>query len=457
MPKNGAAQRAVQQGALAVVVHHRHGDPQLMEWIDAVDLEQVSDFDRANIFEARRAYDRATKIPASLAQALAAAGSEGHGIWANARAEKDFSLYAPTLKKMIELKREESACLTPPGGDPYDALLDEFEPGMRVAELAPLLHGLRAPLVALKQQLGEWGPAPKLDGPFEDGAQLALAREIAVDLGYDFDAGRLDTVTHPFCLGTAGDVRITTRVNADDPFECLYSTIHEVGHALYAQGAGDPFLPAGDYCSMGVHESQSRFWENQICRSRPFMEFLYPKMRAHFGEFGCFSPDELYRAANHVQSGYIRTEADEVHYNLHILLRFDLERALISGDLQVDDLEAAWNDRFAQDFGNKVPDPSLGVLQDVHWAFGGFGYFPTYSLGNIYAGCLDAAMQREMPDRATRVARGEVADILAWLRSKIHARGRLLPAPALIEEATGGAPTADDLTLYLENKFVGMS
>ena len=213
-------------------------------------------------------------------------------------------------------------------------------------------------------------------------------------------------MVHPFCSGTGGDVRITTRTDESDPFNCLYSAIHEIGHGLYAQAAPDPLLPAADYCSMGVHESQSRFWENQICRSRPFADWLLPAMTEAFGALDLDGPDQLHAAINRVHPGYIRTEADEVHYNLHILLRFELERELIGGTLQVEDLEQAWNDRFARDFGLAVSDPSQGVLQDVHWAAGLFGYFPTYSLGNIYAACLDEAMRTALPDRDELVRGG---------------------------------------------------
>ncbi|MEM7523043.1 MAG: carboxypeptidase M32, partial [Pseudomonadota bacterium] len=267
------------------------------------------------------------------------------------------------------------------------------------------------------------------------------------------EAGRIDTVVHPFCSGSGGDVRITTRTDQSDPFNCLYSTIHEVGHALYAQGAPDPFLPAADYCSMGVHESQSRFWENQIGRSRPFAGWLHEAMIQTFGDHGIDSPDALYAAANRVQTGFIRTEADEVHYNLHILLRFELERDLISGDLEVEALEAEWNARYLRDFGRDVIDPSQGVLQDVHWSAGLFGYFPTYSLGNLYAACLDKAMRVDIPDRDEKVAEAKTGRVLDWMRDKIHARGRVLRAPALIEEATGEAPSAEPLLDYLEAKF----
>ena len=453
MPAGGAAQRAEQSGTLAAVLHARNADPRIPEWIDSIESSDLSNFDRRNVEEAQRAYDQATKIPARLAEESAKAASEGQRIWAAAREAKDFAQFAPALKRNIELKREEAACLAAPGADHYDSLLDQFEPGARAADLLPLLESLRPTLVSLRERISE-KPAPMaLQGHFPKQAQLDLARKVAARIGYDFNAGRIDTVVHPFCSGVGGDVRITTRTDEADPLNCLYSTIHEVGHALYAQGTPDPFLPAADHCSMGVHESQSRFWENQVGRSRAFADWLYPEMVSAFGPMNISSPDTFYAAVNRVETGFIRTEADEVHYNLHILLRFELERELITSALEVDDLESEWNARFARDFGLNVPDPSLGVLQDVHWSLGLFGYFPTYSVGNIYSACLDQAMKRALPDRESMIRTAETQPILDWLREHIHVKGRLLSAPQLIEQATGEAPSGKPLIDYLEAKF----
>ena len=453
MPRNGAAQRAEQSGALASVIHARNADPRIPQWIGQIDPDSLSAFDRRNVAEAQRSYDKATRIPPRLAEESARAASEGQRIWAEAWQAKDFARFAPALKRNLALAREAAACLSEPGGDIYDSLLDAFEPGARVAELQPLLEGMRPGLVALRERIADRGEPQAIEGHFPAEAQLRLARTIATRFGYDWDAGRMDTVVHPFCSGTGGDVRITTRTDEADPFNCLFSAVHETGHALYNQGVTDPYLPAADYCSMGVHESQSRFWENQISRSRPFADFLYPAMEGAFGDLSLAGPDALFAAVNRVHSGFIRTEADEVHYNLHILLRFELERELMSGSLEVEDLEEAWNSRFERDFGLAVPDPSLGVLQDVHWSLGLFGYFPTYSIGNIYSACLDQAMRRDLPDRDAMVRAAETQPILDWMRERIHVKGRLLPAPQLIEQATGEKPTAAPLIAYLEGKF----
>lgn len=458
MPPKGAAQRAEQAGALAATIHAAAADPALGDLIAALEGAALPPEAAADLREAARLRRHAARVPAALAEALARETAAAHSVWAEARAARRFAGFAPALGRIVALKREEAAALAEGEGPEaaYEALLDGFEPGAKVAKVAALLEGLRPRLSALRAALAERPAPPAPTGRFPAGRQLRLARRVAARLGYDLAAGRIDTVVHPFSSGVGGDVRITTRADPAEPFGCLYSTIHEVGHALYSQGAPDAFLPHAQYASMAAHESQSRFWENWIGRSRPFMDWLFPEMRRAFGDFGVDGPEALYAAANRVETGFIRTEADEVHYNLHVILRFDLERALIGGGLGVGDLEAAWNDRFRADFGREPPHAGLGVLQDVHWSAGLFGYFPTYTLGNVFAACLDAAMRREMPERDELVAAGEFGAILGWMRTRIHARGRLLPAAALIEAATGAPPSAEPLLAHLEAKFGAM-
>ncbi|MEO4040201.1 carboxypeptidase M32 [Hoeflea sp. CAU 1731] len=453
MPEKGASLRAEQIGALAATIHARQSDPQVMEWISGLNEAELTPFDRCNVDQARRQYDKATRIPKSLAEASAKAASEGQVLWTEARKQNDYAVFAPALKRNVALKREEASCLTDGEGGLYDSLLDSFEPGARKADVEPLLESLRPALVSLRERIRE-KPAPSaLTGSFPESDQLDLARFVAETMGYDFKAGRLDISVHPFSSGTVSDARITTRIDEADIQDCLFSTMHEVGHALYTQGAAHPYLPAGDYCSMGVHESQSRFWENQIGRSQPFAEWIFPSLKTRFDTLNLCGPEELYAAVNHVQTGFVRTEADEVHYNLHILLRFELELELIDGSLETEDLEEAWNTRFERDFGKAPPDARLGVLQDVHWSAGLIGYFPTYSLGNIYSACLDEAMRADLTDRDAMVRAGETAPILDWLRERVHSRGRLLAPQDLIAEATGKAPSTRPLIDYLETKF----
>ncbi|RYI13369.1 MAG: carboxypeptidase M32, partial [Acetobacteraceae bacterium] len=285
--------------------------------------------------------------------------------------------------------------------------------------------------------------------------QMALSRELATVFGYDWNRGRVDLAVHPFSSGSGHDVRITTRVNETDPFNCFYSTIHEVGHAAYEQGIDPAFAltPIGQGVSMGVHESQSRSYENQLGRSKAFTGWLFGRMLEVFGDFGVGDAEGFYRAVNRVHPGYIRTEADEVHYNLHVMMRFDLERALIKGELQVEDLEAAWNERFRADFGVAVDKPSNGMLQDVHWSCGLFGYFPTYTLGNVYAGCLVKALRAEVPGLDGMMAQGDVSAATGWLRERLQRHGGLYEPRDVVRRACGFEPSEGPLLDYLEAKF----
>ena len=292
-------------------------------------------------------------------------------------------------------------------------------------------------------------------GHFAGDDQMQLARDVATAYGYDWSRGRLDLAVHPFSSGSGSDSRITTRVVETDPFNCLYSTIHEVGHSSYELNIDPAYAltPVGRGVSMGVHESQSRIYENQIGRSRAFTGWLFGQMQARFGNAGTPDAETFYGAVNRVQSGYIRTEADEVHYNLHVMMRFDLERALVSGDLVVPDLEAAWNDRFVADFGVAVDRPSNGMLQDVHWSCGLFGYFPTYTLGNLYAGCLYAALRAAVPDLDNQLAVGDTSGATRWLQANVQQHGGRYAPRDLITRATGQGPTEGPFLDYLERKF----
>ena len=456
MPPNGAASRAEQAAALEEVTHQRNCDPRLGDWLDELADADLNAEQSANVRLTRRSYERTRKVPASLAAELARTTSRAQGIWAQARAANDFSQFSPILKEIIDLKRQEAACLIKDGQTNYDALLNDFEPGMSVAELQPLLEGLRPRLSALRQRISESSVAqPQISGTFAEDAQMALARKLADIVGYDWKSGRLDKSVHPFSSGTAQDARITTRIDAEDPLGCLYSTVHELGHALYEQGiTGELGLtPVYSHVSLGVHESQSRLWENQIARSRPFCKWLAPQFFEALGNCGVSNAEDLYRVVNRVETGFIRTEADEVHYNLHILLRFELERELMGGELEVSELEEEWNSRFERDFGRKVPDAANGVLQDVHWSVGLFGYFPTYSLGNIYSAQLDFALRQSIPDLDEQLQVGKTDAALTWLRDKVHRHGSLYEPAELMRRASGQEISSEPLLDYLESKY----
>lgn len=457
MPSGAGEQRAEEMAALEGVLHARRVSPQLGEWLAQIDDTELDQVGQAVMRNIRKDYARNTKVPAELASEIARTVSKAQGIWAQARADEDVAAFLPVLERVIELRREEGAAISD-GGDTYDALLQDYEPGSSAAELAAMFDAMRPRLVALRDAIWDQPEPAGVTGQFDEAAQIALSDQLATVFGYDNAHGRIDKAVHPFSSGSGLDVRITTRTSDDDPFNCIYSTIHEVGHATYEQSIDRKYLltPLGAGVSMGVHESQSRIYENQLGRSRAFTGWLFGEMKDKFGDFGIDSEDAFFAAVNKVGKGFIRTESDEVQYNLHILLRFDLERALMSGDLAVGDLEAAWNDRFQSDFGYAVDKPSNGCLQDVHWSVGLFGYFPTYSLGNVYAGCLYEALREAVPALDDQLAQGDTSAALAWLKQNLQQHGGLRTPRETIAFACGRDPSEGPLLDYIEAKFKGI-
>lgn len=454
MPRGAAEQRAEECGALEAVLHTRRTNPRIDDWLGIAAGELLDRSGQAQLRLIRREYDRARKVPGDLAAALARLTSRSQGIWAQAREDEDFSAFAPVLEEIVSLKREEGAALAD-GGNVYDAMLEDYEPGTTSVDLNAVFGEMRKGLVSLRQLALDGPEVAPIFGDFDEQKQMKLSRQLAKLFGYDMGRGRVDKAVHPFSSGSGDDVRITTRTVASDPFNCIYSTIHEAGHACYEQ-AIDPayrLTPLGRGVSMGVHESQSRIYENQLGRSRPFCGWLFETMRDVFGDIGLPDTEAFYAAVNRVHRGYIRTEADEVQYNLHIMLRYDLEQALISGDLAVRDLEQAWNDRFEADFGYAVDKPSNGCLQDVHWSVGLFGYFPTYSLGNLYAGCLHVALRQAVPDLDVHLAAGNLTAATDWLRDNLQQYGGLYEPRELIARACGREPSAAPLMTYLDEKY----
>lgn len=454
MPRGAAPQRAEEMAAMESVLHARRIDPKVSDWLDEIDDVQLSDVAQAQMRHIRKSFARTSKVPADLAAQIAKVTSASQGQWAQARADENVAAFLPVLQEVVALKREEGQALAN-GGDVYDAMIDDYEPDMTAAKLGAMFDAMRPRLVDLRAAVLAAKAPPKLDGVFPTDQQMKLTRKLARSFGYDMSHGRVDKAVHPFSSGSGLDVRITTRTSEGDPFNCFYSTIHEVGHAAYEQAIDPAFLltPLGQGVSMGVHESQSRIYENQLGRSRAFTGWLHGEMTEVFGDFGVADKDAFYGTVNRVHDGYIRTEADEVQYNLHIMLRFDLERALMSGDLAVDDLEAAWNDRFLADFGYAVNTPSNGCLQDVHWSVGLFGYFPTYSLGNVYAGCLHEALRAAVPALDGQLAEGDTEEATNWLREILQQFGGLRSPADTIEHASGVTATPEPLLAYLEQKF----
>ena len=456
MPINSGMSRAMEMGALEEVVHERKKGSEIRELLETATPKSSHEKRLHELI--KRDFDRATVIPNQLASDLAKTTSLAQMAWQKARQNNNFSEFSPHLKKVIDLKRKEASLLSP-SGDLYDGLINDYEYGMTKKEASSIFAVMKPRLLDLRQRISESKLSkPILQGDFNTEKQLKLAHEIAKTFFYDFNRGRIDIVAHPFCSGSGDDVRITTRVDSKDPFNCLYSTIHEVGHACYEQNVSTDFLhsPLGSGVSLGIHESQSRIFENQIGRSRHFTKWLFKEMKNCFGEFGIGDPEEFYRLVNRVETGFIRTEADEVHYNLHIMLRFELEVEVIAKNLEVEDLPEAWNKKFKDYFGRDVTNPSDGILQDVHWSIGAFGYFPTYTLGNLNAGCLFKKMKEDIPNMNERFEKGDVSPATNWLRENIHQHGSVYEPTELIKNATGEELTPEPFLNYLDEKFSDM-
>jgi carboxypeptidase Taq len=466
MPPKGAAHRAEQLGLLAALVHRQATAPEIGECLAAVEgsdlvLDPAAPAASAavNVREIRRSYDRAVRLPEALVRELAEVTAMAHDVWAEARRASDFARFRPWLEKIVGLKRQEAEALGYTTG-PFDALLEDYEPGETTARLIPIFQELRdalVPLVAAIQETGRRPDPSSLTREYPVGAQERFGRMVATAFGFDFAAGRLDVTTHPFCSGIGpGDTRLTTRYNPGDFGDAFFSIAHETGHGLYDQGL-DPAhygTPMGSAVSLGIHESQSRLWENFVARSRSFWEFAFPAAQAAFPQaLAGVGLNAFHWAINEVRPSFIRVDADEATYNLHILLRFELERALLAGELAVADLPAAWNERFAQLLGLTPPDDAQGCLQDVHWSSGGFGYFPTYMLGNLYAAQFFAQARRELGDLDAAFRRGEFAPLHAWLAAKIYRQGQRYRAPDLAIAVTGRPLSAKPLLDHLRTKF----
>jgi carboxypeptidase Taq len=462
MPKGGVGHRALQLSQLAGMVHERNTDPRIGELLASCEADDsLVDGAKANVREVRKAYDRSTKLPTELVQERAKQGTIAEQAWEQAREESDYSLFAPHLAKNIELSRRVAECFGwAADEEPWDALAEGYETGMRAKNVQEVFDPLRDKLQGLVAELhgGPRRPSTKANEVrIAVAAQEAVVADFAAAIGFDFGRGRIDTTVHPFCSGTnPGDVRITTRYAEDKFFEALLATLHETGHGIYEQGL-DPDhtgTPLGRAVSLGIHESQSRMWENFVGRSRPFWTWGFPKLQDAFpSQFADLSADDVFEAVNSVEPGFIRVEADEGTYNLHIMVRFELERLLMNGDLGVEDLPHEWNRRYKEYLGIDVPNDRLGVLQDVHWSGGSFGYFPTYTLGNLYAAQLFETILEQIPDLYDQFERGEFAALKAWLNENLHRHGALYPPAELCERVTGKPLSAEPLLRHLEAKF----
>lgn len=459
LPSGATEQRAAQQSALAETQHRAASDPRL--GVLLTELEKVpaglAEEQRIVTAHARREYDRATKLPADFVREKAAQGSRGYHAWAKAKAADDFAGYVSVLEKNLALAKREASYLGWAGRE-YDYMIDRHDPGMTAATIARLFSELKAELVPLARRLTDAARQAEVKpvrGLPLDGQRIFL-REVTEQLGFDYARGRLDVSLHPFCSGTGSDVRMTTRFKEDEPLDALFSSIHETGHGLYEQGLPVEQLGTalGLHAGMAVHESQSRLWENQVARSRGFWKYFEPRFRTLFPEqTAAVSSEELYRAINAVAPTLIRVDADEVTYNLHIILRFELERKLFAGELAVRDLPQAWKASAQELLGLAPSTDREGVLQDVHWSDGSFGYFPSYCLGNMMAAQLWYRALALRPELEEDFARGDFQWLLGWLRKNIHEAGRRLGGLDLIRKVTGEELSPRHLVCYLEERY----
>ena len=466
MPMKSVAYRADQIALTSKMYHEMVTDPRIGDWLSAceTDSELLGDHTSAtsaNVRELRHAFDRATKLPSDLVEEEAKLSSHGQNAWKEARKNNDFSEFQPWLEKIVALLRRKAECYGwADGGEPWDALAEDYEPGCTASSVNEVFTPLRMKLQTLLDEIMGSSTKPsnafnELVLPIEE--QKAFVRAIASQIGFDFEAGRLDESTHPFCSGThCNDVRMTTRFHENNVNDAIGSTMHESGHGIYEQGLRieNVGTPMGWAVSLGIHESQSRMWENQVGRCEAFWRWCHPKMKEFFGDRAdALSFDDVYGGANIVRPDFIRVEADEATYNMHIMIRFELERMMMKGDLAVADLPDAWNQRYRDYLGIEVPSDTKGCLQDVHWSMTSMGYFPTYTLGNLYCAQFFESALDAHPDLYGEFEQGEFSTLKTWLNENIHQHGQRYRAAELCEVVTGKPLSSDPLMRHLEGKL----
>jgi carboxypeptidase Taq len=463
MPPKGAGHRAEQMGYLAKLGHEKLTSPRLGELLAQIEntplVKDAESAEAVNVREIRRTYDRAVKVPGKLVEEIARTVSAAQGIWAQARKDDQFPAFAPWLDKIVTLKREEAKAVGYKES-PYDALLDEYEPGATAAQVTRVFAELRAELIPLVAAIASAPKKPRRDlltREFPVDRQHIFGQAAAAAIGFDFQAGRLDTTVHPFCSGIGpGDCRLTTRYQPRELNQGLFGILHEAGHGIYEQGL-DPACfgtPMGSACSLGIHESQSRLWENQVGRSRPFWEHFLPRLQQTFpGTLDDVSVDDFVFAVNSVEKSFIRVEADEATYNMHIILRFELEQALMCGDLKPMDVPGAWSEKFRRMLDLTPPSDAQGCLQDIHWSMGGLGYFPTYTLGNLYAAQFMQQARTDLGDLDGDFRVGQFGRLKGWLNARIHRPGQKYRPGELCRRVTGQALSHKPLIAYLRKKY----
>jgi carboxypeptidase Taq len=454
MPEGGTPARSKQRGAISAVAHDILVDDDVAENLDALDDADLPAEEAAVVREIRRQHKRKARVPTDLVTEISEATSDAHPVWQEAKADDDWDAFAPTVERLLDLKREYAEHIDA-SADTYEVLFADYEPYIDLDTAERVLENLRERLVPLIDEIRDSEvDLYSVDGTFPEDDQMDLAREALDTLGYDFEHGRIDTAPHPFSSGTQFDARVTTRFDESDPLDSLGSTIHEFGHATYTQGLRQDAYgsPLGEHRGLTVHESQSRLWENHVGRTEPFWELFVPRFNDAHGTD--LTARQAYEAANQVyEDNLIRVEADELTYHLHIILRFEIERDLLAGDLAVEEVPAVWNDKMEEYLGVRPDADGEGCLQDIHWSHGSFGYFPTYSLGSVLAAQLYAAAASDIGDLDSQVRSGEFDALHEWLTDNVHSHGQRYTTDDLIEEATGEPFTADYFLEYAESKF----
>ncbi|WP_313691915.1 carboxypeptidase M32 [Halorarum halobium] len=457
MPEGGTPARSKQLSVLSSVSHDMLTDERTGDLLDACEELDLDEGRAAVLREARRKYERADAVPRDLVEEISSTSAEALSAWEEAKAEDDFETFAPYLEKHVELKREYAEHVDP-DRDAYEVLFEEYEPCLPLSQAEEILSDLKETLVPMIEEIRESDADVTTDaftGTFDTDAQEALSRDVLSTLGYDWDRGRLDVSSHPFTSGNQFDCRVTTRFDEADPLGALMATVHEFGHAYYNLGLPREHFgtPLGESRDLSVHESQSRLWENHVGRSRAFWEQILPSVREQFPDTDA-SVEEAYESASQVyEDNLIRVEADELTYHLHIVIRFEIERALIAGELDVSEVPEVWNDKYEEYLGIRPETDAEGCLQDIHWSHGNFGYFPTYSLGSVMATQLFEAASDEIDDLESKIREGDFEDLQDWLRENVHRHGAKYETNELVKRATGEEFTADYFTSYAADKY----
>ncbi len=461
LPPKGAAFRGQQMATLSEISHQMFTDEKLGKLLDQLSNDpSLNEKQRRNIELTSEDYNKNQKYSSAFVRKLSEATSKSYHSWIEARKQNDFKVFEKDLSVLVDLKKEETQLLGFKQ-HPYDALLNEFEKGATVQWLDGLFGNLREPLKKLLEKIqGKSAPDDSfLHQHFNKDDQWKFGIDMLKQMGFDFEAGRQDISEHPFTTNfSAEDVRVTTRIDENDFTSMTWSCLHEGGHALYEQGLPtDQYgLPLGEYCSLGIHESQSRLWENCVGRSMEFMQHNFPLMLQYFPQLKNVGAEQVYAAVNKVQPSLIRTESDELTYHFHVMIRYEVEKQLIDGTLAVKDIPGFWNEKYKTYLGVNVPDDKRGCLQDIHWSHGSFGYFPTYSLGSLYAAQFFKHIQKKYPGLTALINKGNYNDIHQWLQTNVYQYGRMYTSGELCNKATGETLQQSYLLAYLTDKYAGI-